>query len=126
MKKIPIEREKSDARISSSEREEARLKVKILFLHGFFASGQCQPALALRKAFEGRAEVVSPDLPTHVIHFDRKDTKSNRCIPIYILVTSCFLFLIRYYYLSSSKSSFILWMNASASGVRSSTKALSQ
>ena len=79
MKKIPIEREKSDARISSSEREEARPKVKILFLHGFFASGQCQPALALREAFEGRAEVVSPDLPTHVIHFDRKDTKSNRC-----------------------------------------------
>ena len=38
---------------------------KILFLHGFFASGQCQPALALREAFEGRAEVISPDLPTH-------------------------------------------------------------
>ena len=51
MKKIPIEREKSDVRISSSEREEARPKVKILFLHGFFASGQCQPALALREAF---------------------------------------------------------------------------
>jgi len=38
---------------------------KIMFLHGFFASGQCQPALALREAFEGRAEVISPDLPTH-------------------------------------------------------------
>ena len=37
----------------------------ILFLHGFFASGQCQPAVALREAFEGRAEVISPDLPTH-------------------------------------------------------------
>ena len=65
MKKVPIERENSDARIDSSVREEARPKAKILFLHGFFASGQCQPALALREAFEGRAEVISPDLPTH-------------------------------------------------------------
>lgn len=38
---------------------------KILFLHGFFASGQCVPAVALREAFEGRAEVISPDLPIH-------------------------------------------------------------
>ena len=38
---------------------------KILFLHGFFASGQCIPALALREAFDGKAEVISPDLPTH-------------------------------------------------------------
>ncbi len=38
---------------------------KILFLHGFFASGQCVPALALREAFDGRAEVITPDLPTH-------------------------------------------------------------
>lgn len=38
---------------------------KILFLHGFFASGQCVPALALRDAFEGRVEVLTPDLPTH-------------------------------------------------------------
>ena len=38
---------------------------KILFLHGFFASGQCVPALALRDAFEGRAEVITPDLPMH-------------------------------------------------------------
>ena len=53
MKKVLIEREKSDARIDSSEREEARPKVKILFLYGFFASGQCIPALALREAFEG-------------------------------------------------------------------------
>jgi len=65
MKKVPIKRGQSDACIDSAEREEARPKVKILFLHGFFASGQCQPALALREAFEGRAEVVSPDLPTH-------------------------------------------------------------
>ena len=38
---------------------------KILFLHGFFASGQCVPALALRDAFKGRAEVLKPDLPMH-------------------------------------------------------------
>ena len=38
---------------------------KIVFLHGFFASGQCVPALALREAFDGRAYVVTPDLPMH-------------------------------------------------------------
>lgn len=38
---------------------------KILFLHGFFASGECVPALSLREAFEGRAEVLTPDLPIH-------------------------------------------------------------
>ncbi|MCR5695908.1 MAG: alpha/beta fold hydrolase [Marinilabiliaceae bacterium] len=40
---------------------------KLLFLHGFFASGQCVPAIALRMAFDGRAQVVSPDLPTHPV-----------------------------------------------------------
>ena len=38
---------------------------KILFLHGFFASGQCVPAMALRDAFEGKAQVLTPDLPIH-------------------------------------------------------------
>ena len=38
---------------------------KILFLHGFYASGQCIPAVALREAFAGRAEVITPDLPMH-------------------------------------------------------------
>lgn len=38
---------------------------KILFLHGFYASGQCVPALALRESFAGRAEVLTPDLPMH-------------------------------------------------------------
>ena len=37
---------------------------KILFLHGFFASGQCVPALALREAFAGKIQVLTPDLPT--------------------------------------------------------------
>ena len=38
---------------------------KILFLHGFYASGQCVPAVTLREAFAGRAEVFAPDLPMH-------------------------------------------------------------
>ena len=38
---------------------------KILFLHGFFASGQCVPALALHDAFANKAQVLAPDLPTH-------------------------------------------------------------
>ena len=41
------------------------MKPKILFLHGFYASGQCVPAEALRTAFEGKAEVLTPDLPIH-------------------------------------------------------------
>ena len=38
---------------------------KILFLHGFYASGQCVLAVALREAFAGRADVMTPDLPMH-------------------------------------------------------------
>ena len=38
---------------------------KILFLHGFYASGQCIPAMTLQEAFEGKAKVLTPDLPTH-------------------------------------------------------------
>ena len=34
-------------------------------LHGFFASGQCVPAVALKEALEGKAEVLTPDLPMH-------------------------------------------------------------
>lgn len=38
---------------------------KVLFLHGFFASGQCVPAQALREALADKAEVLTPDLPIH-------------------------------------------------------------
>ena len=38
---------------------------KLIFLHGFYASGQCIPAITLREAFEGKAKVITPDLPTH-------------------------------------------------------------
>lgn len=37
----------------------------IIFLHGFFASGSCIPAVALKKAFEGKYNVLTPDLPLH-------------------------------------------------------------
>ena len=37
----------------------------ILFLHGFFASGSCIPAIALHEVFEGRVRVITPDLPIH-------------------------------------------------------------
>lgn len=39
--------------------------MKILFLHGFFASGQCIPAIALRETLKDKAEVLTPDLPIH-------------------------------------------------------------
>ena len=38
---------------------------KILFLHGFYASGSCVPALALKEAFKDKAIVLTPDLPLH-------------------------------------------------------------
>ena len=38
---------------------------KILFLHGFFASGSCVPALAMKDYFRGKSEVLTPDLPMH-------------------------------------------------------------
>ena len=41
------------------------MSAKILFLHGFYASGQCVPAVALRDAFADKAQVLTPDLPTH-------------------------------------------------------------
>lgn len=40
-------------------------KNKILFLHGFYASGQCVPALALHEALSGNIDVLTPDLPIH-------------------------------------------------------------
>lgn len=37
----------------------------IIFLHGFFASGSCVPATALKKALDGEYNVLTPDLPLH-------------------------------------------------------------
>ena len=63
---------------------------KILFLHGFFASGQCVPAVALREAFTGRAEVITPDLPMHpkeAVSFIRELTDREK--PDLLIGNSC-------------------------------------
>lgn len=54
---------------------------KVLFLHGFFASGACTPATALRDALAGEADVVSPDLPLHplaALEFIRRTMEAER------------------------------------------------
>lgn len=38
---------------------------KILFLHGFTSSGECEIARTLRDEMAGVADVVTPDLPLH-------------------------------------------------------------
>ena len=38
---------------------------KVLFLHGFYASGSCPLAIALREGLECVAVVMTPDLPRH-------------------------------------------------------------
>ena len=63
---------------------------KILFLHGFYASGQCVPAVALRKAFAGRADVLTPDLPMHpqdALRFIRELTDREK--PDLLIGNSC-------------------------------------
>lgn len=37
----------------------------ILFLHGFFASGNCSIAIALNEALGSKYRIISPDLPMH-------------------------------------------------------------
>ena len=43
----------------------AKMQKKILFLHGFYASGSCVPAQALKEAFKEKVTVLTPDLPLH-------------------------------------------------------------
>ena len=38
---------------------------KILFLHGFFASGSCVPAKTIKEALHNKVKVLTPDLPVH-------------------------------------------------------------
>ena len=38
---------------------------KIIFLHGFFASGSCIPAQAFVQYLKGKVQVLTPDLPLH-------------------------------------------------------------
>lgn len=42
-----------------------KTKFKILFFHGFFASGNCALAHTLRETLQSIAEVDAPDLPLH-------------------------------------------------------------
>ncbi len=61
-----------------------------MFLHGFYASGQCVLAQALREAFEGRAKVLTPDLPIHpkeTLRFIRE--QCNREKPDVLVGNSC-------------------------------------
>lgn len=38
---------------------------KAIFLHGFYASGSCPMAIALKDALKGEVEILTPDLPLH-------------------------------------------------------------
>lgn len=38
---------------------------KAIFLHGFYASGSCPMAVAMKDALKGEIEVLTPDLPLH-------------------------------------------------------------
>lgn len=40
---------------------------KAIFLHGFYASGSCPMAIALKDALKGEVEVLTPDLPLHPV-----------------------------------------------------------
>ena len=40
---------------------------KAILLHGFYASGSCPMAIALKEALEGEVEVLAPDLPLHPV-----------------------------------------------------------
>ena len=70
------------------------MTTKILFLHGFFATGSCPMALALKEAFGGRAEVLTPDLPLHpreALTYAR--TIIDRETPHLLIGNSCGAFL---------------------------------
>ena len=63
---------------------------KILFLHGFYASGRCVPAVALCEAFACKADVLTPDLPMHpneALAFIRELTDSEK--PDLLIGNSC-------------------------------------
>ena len=55
---------------------------KTLFLHGFYASGQCVPAIALREAFAGRADVLTPDLHFDYIAAESHDLAAFLCFTL--------------------------------------------
>ena len=63
---------------------------KVLFLQGFFASGNCVPAKALREGLERKAVVLTPDLPLHpddALHFIRSVIETEK--PDLLVGNSC-------------------------------------
>lgn len=85
-----IKREQSELARSVERKNDCMKGKKILFLHGFFASGQCVPAMALYDAFKGRAEVLTPDLPMHpkeAINFIREFVDKEK--PNLLVGNSC-------------------------------------
>lgn len=63
---------------------------KVLFLHVFFASGSYVPAKALRDGMEGKAVVLTPDLPLHpddALHFIRSVIETEK--PDLLVGNSC-------------------------------------
>lgn len=88
---------------------------KILFLHGFFASGQCVPAMALRDAFKGRAEVITPDLPMHpkeAVNFIRELIDKEESERLRVVERSSGILLV-----GNSCGSFYAQMLASETGI---------
>ena len=51
--------------------------IKIMFLHGFTSSGDCEIADTLRKELDGIAEVVAPDIPLHP--YEAMDVLQDLC-----------------------------------------------
>ena len=49
----------------SLKTKDMKTRFKILFFHGFFASGHCALADTLREALHPLADVAAPDLPLH-------------------------------------------------------------
>ncbi len=62
----------------------------ILYLHGFYASGSCVPAEALKESLGGRAEVLAPDLPLHpAAAWDLIHDLCDRARPALLVGNSC-------------------------------------
>ena len=67
---------------------------KIIFLHGFFASGKCEMALTLKEIFQEKVNVLTPDLPLHPQEaLDFIHTLCDREHPDLLVGNSCGSFL---------------------------------
>ena len=54
------------------------MKKTIIFLHGFFASGSCVPATALKEAFEGKYNVLTSET-SHPQGWETCDERTGLC-----------------------------------------------